>query len=92
MRRVLRKSVFEKLAEHSTLVQWLVLILQCRDKTARVEIQQRLWLMVGIDLDVLVRDALLLKRNPNALYKRTEPARVQLQRAFCGVGLVWSVT
>jgi hypothetical protein len=92
MRCVLRKSVFEKLAEHSTLVQWLVLILQCRDKTARVEIQQRLWLMVGIDLDVLVLDVLLLKCDPDALYKGTEPTRVQLQSAFCRVGLAWSVS
>jgi hypothetical protein len=46
-----------------------------------------LGLMIWVYFNVLVLDAFLLKGDPYALYKRAEPARVELQRTFSRVCL-----
>ena len=39
MRSVLWERFFEKLAENSAFVQWLILVLKRRNETARIEIK-----------------------------------------------------
>lgn len=82
----------EELAKDCALVKRLALVLKRRDETARVEVEQRFRLVVRIDLDVLVLDALLFQGDPRALDERAEPARVQLQRMFGRVCLLMSAT
>jgi len=43
-------GVFEEFAEYGRLIEWLVVILEGRDKAAGVELQKRLGLVVWIDL------------------------------------------
>jgi hypothetical protein len=37
------------------------------DKSTRVQGQERLWLVVGVDFDVFIGDVLLLESDPDAL-------------------------
>lgn len=72
--------VLEVLAEHRTLVQRLPRRdLQRRHEAARVGAQELRPLVVRVHLDVLVRDALFLERDPRPLDEGAEPAREQLQ-------------
>lgn len=87
MRRVLWKRFFEKLAEDSAFIEWLPLVLKRGNETARVEVQQRLGLVIRVDFNVLVLDTFLLEGDPYALHKRAEPARVELQRTLSRVCL-----
>lgn len=82
VRSVLRECFLEKLAKNSALIQRLPLVLQCRNKAARIEIKQRLWLVIWVDFNVLILDAFFLKGNPYTLDKGAKPARVELQRTL----------
>lgn len=87
VRSVLWECFLEKLAKNSALIQRLSLVLQCGNKAARIEIKQRLWLVIRVDFNVLVLDAFFFERNPYTLNKGTKPARVELQRTFSRVSL-----
>lgn len=63
-RAVVGVGVLQELADDGALEQRLVVVLQSRDQAARVELQQRVRLVVGIDLDVLVGNLLLLQDGP----------------------------
>jgi hypothetical protein len=71
---MIRKSFFKEFAEHGTFVQRLVLVLKRRYETPWVQVEKRLWFVVGIDFDVLILDALLLESDPNSLNKGAKPA------------------
>ena len=60
---------------------------QRRDEAAGVELEERLGFVVGIDLNVLVGNLLLLKDEPGALDEGAEPACVELEWLFCLVSL-----
>lgn len=76
MWRVVRKRFFEELTEHRALVQRLLLVLQCWDEAARIEIEQRFWFVVRVYFYVLVLDSFFFERDPDALYEGAEPARI----------------
>jgi hypothetical protein len=71
---MLRERFFEKLAKHDAFIQRLVLVLESRNQTARVEIEQRLGFVVRIHFDVLVLNTFLFQRDPNPLHEGTKPA------------------
>jgi hypothetical protein len=45
------EGFFKKFADDSTFVERLVIILECRNQTAWVELQQRFWLVIWVHLD-----------------------------------------
>jgi hypothetical protein len=53
MRRLVREGFLKKFAEYGAFVQWLVLVLQRGNQPSRIEIQQRLWFVIRVNLDVL---------------------------------------
>lgn len=55
------------------------------DQPARVERQERLLLLVGVNFLVAVGDALLLEGDPHALHEGAEPARVEDVLAWLAV-------
>jgi hypothetical protein len=57
------------------------------DEPSRVEIQQGLRLVVGVDFNVLVLDAFFFEGDPDALDEGTKPATVELQSCGGGVSL-----
>ena len=71
--------LLEELAQNRALVERLALVLQRRYETARVQIQERLRFVVWVHFDVLVWDAFLFERDPDALDEGAEPARVEFQ-------------
>lgn len=78
--------VLEVLAQHGALVQALSRRdLERRHEAARVGLQQLRALVVRVDLDILVGDALLLERDPRALHERAEPAGEELEGLLGGV-------
>jgi hypothetical protein len=79
--------VFEKLAKHRGFVERLVVVLQCRHETARVEGEQGLRLVVRVDFDVLVWKGLFFEGDPDALNEGAEPAGVEFEGVGGGVGL-----
>lgn len=88
-RPVLRIVILEVLAQHGALVQAPAgRDLERGHEAARVRPHELRALVVRVDLDVLVRDALLLERDPRALHERAEPAREELQGLLGRVFLV----
>jgi hypothetical protein len=87
--------VFEEFAQHHGFVERLVVVLQCRHETARVEGEQRLRLVVWVDFDVLVWEGLFFEGDPDALNEGAEPAGVEFEGVRGGVGLaflgIWPV-
>jgi hypothetical protein len=76
---VIGVSFFEELAQNRALVERLALVLQRGYETAWVQIQEGLRFVVWVHFDVLVQDAFLFERDPDALDKGAEPARVEFQ-------------
>ena len=60
--------VFE---EHGALVTPKVTMPNSRDKTSRIHLQQGVWLLIRVHLDVLVRYAFEFKSDPHSLYEWT---------------------
>lgn len=74
-------SLFQKLANHITLVQrsappsfFYSSNFKSRHQTPGVQSQELGRFVVGVDFDVLVRDFLLFEDEPDALHERAEPA------------------
>lgn len=66
--RVIAAYVFH---DYSALSNSPIAMSNTRDQTSRVDLKQRGRLLVWIDFDVLVIEALDLQCNPYSLYKRT---------------------
>lgn len=64
---MIRISVFEELADDGAFVKRFGVVFERRDQTAWVQGQQRGWLVVRVDLDVLVRNLLFFQDRPGAL-------------------------
>ena len=92
VRRVLREGFFEEFTQNRAFIERLVLVLQSRNKTAGIEIEQRLWLMVRVYLNVLVRYTLFFESYPDSLDERAKPSRIELQGVLCRVRLSPSAT
>ena len=78
MRRVVRIGFFQELADDGAFEQGFVLVLECWYQTAGVEVDERFWLVVGVDFDVLVRDFLLFQDGPGSLHEGAARAAVSL--------------
>jgi hypothetical protein len=48
---VIGEGFFKEFADDGTLVERLVVILECRNQTTWVELQQRFWFVVRVHLD-----------------------------------------
>lgn len=57
--------------EHSALVAAPVSMAQSRYQPSRVHFEQRFWLLIWIDFDILVIELFELKRDPDTLYEWT---------------------
>ena len=66
---MIRVSFFQELAYDGTFEQGLVIVLERWYQTAWIEIEQRLGLVVWVDLNVLVGDSLFFQYGPGALYE-----------------------
>lgn len=61
------KRVFEEFADDGAFVERFIVVLQGGDEAARVESEEGLGLVVGVDFDVLVGDFFLFEDGPGAL-------------------------
>lgn len=86
MRVVVAVDVLQELEDDVALVEGLVVVLERGHEPARVELEQRGRLVVGVDFDVLVGDLLFFQHQPDALHEGAEPAGVELERLRGGVG------
>ena len=57
--------------QHRTLITTPVAMSQDRHQSPRIHLKQSLRFLVRIDLDILIRDAPQLQRDPYSLHKRT---------------------
>ena len=57
--------------QHRALIATPVAISQSRYQSSRVHLKQGLRFLIRIDLDILIRDARQLQRDPYSLHKRT---------------------
>lgn len=86
LRAVVRIGLLEEVDDDGRLVERLAVVLERRHQAARVELEQRLRLVVRVDLDVLEGDPLLLENHPDALDEGAEPAGVECERCGALVG------
>ena len=64
---MVRVSFFQELADNRRFEERFVIILKCRHKTTRVEVDQGLGLVVWVHFDVLVGDLLFFQDGPGSL-------------------------
>lgn len=55
--------------QHRTFTTAPIAMADRRDETTRIDVQQCLRFLVGIDLDILIRDALRFQSNPDPLHE-----------------------
>ena len=87
VRRVLREGFFEEFTQNRAFIERPVFVLQSRNKTTWIEIEERLRLVVRVYLNVLVRYTFFFESDPDSLDERAEPPRVELQGILCRVRL-----
>ena len=71
VRWVVRVRLFEKFADDGALEQRFVVVLQRRHEATWVQPDQRVWFVIRVHFDVLVRDFLFFEHGPDALDEGT---------------------